>query len=174
MVPHAEGRETYFPVSMPAHLLALFGEERFDQARNIIDPIIMSRIAKGLSVSAHRYLELDQKRRRDCQESNRIFKAIDAFVSPTTQATAALVDELENPELALTAALGMTRNTQPANYLNFCAASIPMPTNPGGLPMGFQVVCAGGDDEKLLALSLAVEATLGKPRRLTSFGEFEL
>lgn len=173
-VPHAEGRETYFPVSMPAHLLALLGEERFDQARDVIDPIIMSRITKGRSVSAHHYLQLVKKRQHDCRESSQIFKVVDAFVSPTTQSTAALAEELSNPDAALQAALGMTRNTQPVNYLNLCAASIPLPTKPGELPMGFQVVCAGGNDEQLLSLSLAVQAALGKPPRLAIFREHAL
>ena len=54
----------------------------------------------------------------------------------------------------------MTRNTQPANYLDLCAASLPLPVEDGALPIGLQLMCPPRQEEKLLAISLAVEDAL--------------
>ena len=55
----------------------------------------------------------------------------------------------------------MTRNTQPANYLELCAVSLPIPQPAGQLPIGYQIMGTGGSDARLLAIAVAVEKALG-------------
>jgi|GEM_PF-2742295 len=92
------------------------------------------------------------------------FDALDAWVTPTTLTPAARISDLDAPDAALEAALAVTRNTQPGNYLDLCGVSIPLPTAEGELPVGLQLLCRPGDDRKLLMIAMTCEEILGSPR----------
>jgi len=53
-------------------------------------------------------------------------------------------------------ALGMTRNTQPANYYGVPAVTLPLPRPAGALPVGVQVVGHENGDADVLAIALAL------------------
>ena len=159
-VSDVDGRERYFPVAMPAHLLAWLGEAFFMDHQALIDPIIRARIEKGIGIKAHDYLALADERRRHIEAAKPLFDQVDVIVSPTTQAPPMKVAELEDPNLAMQAALGMTRNTQPANYFDWCAVTLPMGVDSAGLPLGLQLNGPGHNDAKLLAIAVALEALL--------------
>lgn len=159
-VPDVDGRERYFPVAMPAHLLAWLGEEFFLDHQKLIDPIIRARIDKGIGIKAHHYLTLAEERQRHIETAKSLFDQVDVIVSPTTQAPPQKLSELEDPDMAMQAALGMTRNTQPANYFDWCAVTLPMGTNLDGLPLGLQLNGQGNSDSKLLSIAVALENLL--------------
>lgn len=173
-VPYVDGRERYFPVAMPAHLLAWLGEEYFLAHQERIDPIIRARIEKGLGIKAHHYLALAKERRRHIEAASPVFDQADIIVSPTTQAPPCLLKELDDPEVAMQAAMGMTRNTQPANYFDWCAVTLPMGVDPAGLPLGLQLNGAGHDDARLLAIAVALETLLGPPAQPKPFRGYAL
>ena len=52
----------------------------------------------------------------------------------------------------------------PANYLAFCAATLPGGLDRLGIPVGLQFIARGGDDERLLAIACAAERVLGISR----------
>jgi aspartyl-tRNA(Asn)/glutamyl-tRNA(Gln) amidotransferase subunit A len=162
-VPEAPEREAYFPVSLPVSLLATLGRERFLANKHLIDRVIAMRIESGLEVKASDHLALEYKRAQSILTAHERFEGFDAWISPTTTATAVTAAELEDPKVGLSFALGMTRNTQPANYLELCGATIPLPRSDGGLPIGFQVMCPGGAEVELLSISLALEELFGRP-----------
>ncbi len=56
----------------------------------------------------------------------------------------------------------MTRNTQPANYLELCAASLPLMIDDQSLPVGLQLMCPPREERKLLAICQAIEIELKK------------
>lgn len=159
-VPDADGRERYFPVAMPAHLLTWLGEEFFLKHKELIDPIICARIDKGIGIKAHHYLALAEERHRHIGAAQSLFDQIDVITSPTTQAPPQKLSELENPDMAMQAAMGMTRNTQPANYFDWCAVTLPMGINSAGLPLGLQLNGPGYNDSRLLAIAVSLEALL--------------
>lgn len=159
-VPDADGRERYFPVAMPAHLLTWLGEEFFLKHKELIDPIICARIDKGIGIKAHHYLALAEERHRHIGAAQSLFDQIDVITSPTTQAPPQKLSELENPDMAMQAAMGMTRNTQPANYFDWCAVTLPMGTDSVGLPLGLQLNGPGYNDSRLLAIAVTLEALL--------------
>ncbi len=159
-VPDIDGRERYFPVAMPAHLLAWLGEELFLDHQELIDPIIRARIEKGIGIKAHHYLALAEDRRRHIEAAKPLFDQVDVIVSPTTQAPPLKLKELEDPVMAMQAALGMTRNTQPANYFDWCAVTLPMGSDSAGMPLGLQLNGPGNKDARLLAIAVALEALL--------------
>jgi aspartyl-tRNA(Asn)/glutamyl-tRNA(Gln) amidotransferase subunit A len=55
-LPEAEEREAYFPVALPADLIATLGRERFLAGREMMDPVVGARGDRGLEVGAAEYL----------------------------------------------------------------------------------------------------------------------
>jgi len=50
--------------------------------------------------------------------------------------------------------------------LALCAATLPVGLDRLGMPIGFQFIAKGGDDERLVAIACAAERTLGTPREI--------
>lgn len=173
-IPHVDGREQYFPIAMPAELLSWLGEETFQKHSALIDPTIRARIEKGLNIKAHEYLAASAARRAHVKEAEKLFDFVDLIVSPTTQDTAIPVKNLEDTGDAMRAAMGMTRNTQPANYFDWCAATIPVGTDSKGLPLGFQLNAKGMTENDLLAMAVWIEEVIGKKLNPPPFHGFEL
>lgn len=157
-VPEAPERAGYFPVSMPASLLSIFGKENFLAQKEGMDPVIAKRVESGLEAKAYEFLALENKRNQSCAAVEQRFIGYDAWVSPTTADFAPLVSDLEDPVKGMQLALGMTQNTQPANYLGLCAISLPLPVD--GLPIGYQLMGAPNTDLKLLEIAVEVEKVL--------------
>lgn len=168
-IPNVDGRERYFPVAMPAQLLTWLGERTFTEHQDKIDPIIRARVAKGLSIKAHDYLSLVRARQQHIDEVRPVFDQVDCIISPTTQRPPCRLDDLNDPEAAMNAAMGMTRNTQPANYFDWCAVTLPMGLNRDGLPLGLQLNAPGFDEAKLLSMAIAIESRLEKTPKPKAF-----
>lgn len=159
-VPQAPERAAYFPVSMPASLLSIFGKDNFLAQKHLMDPVIAKRVESGLDAKAYDFLALENKRQASCQAVAEQFIGFDAWVSPTTADFAPLVSEFEDPQKGMQLALGMTQNTQPGNYLGLCGVSLPLPVD--GLPIGYQLMGAAHTDQRLLEMAVQIEASLGK------------
>ncbi|WP_222433849.1 amidase family protein [Pistricoccus aurantiacus] len=80
------------------------------------------------------------------------FANMDAWISPITMETAPSLEEFVETERGLALALGITRNTQSTNYFGLCAASLPLTSPDTSLPIGFQLMGAGGSDIVILAM----------------------
>jgi len=158
VVPEAPERAGYFPVSMPASLLSVLGKENFLAQKHLMDPVIAKRIESGLESKAYDFLALEDKRTQSRKRVAEQFTGYDAWVSPTTADFPPLLSELEDPEKGLRLALGMTQNTQPANYLGLCAASLPLPVD--SLPIGYQLMGAPNTDQRLLEIAVELENTI--------------
>jgi aspartyl-tRNA(Asn)/glutamyl-tRNA(Gln) amidotransferase subunit A len=161
-VPQARERESYFPVVLPACLLATLGRERFQAGRDAMDPIVAKRAATGLDVKAFDYLTLEGRRQVSSRSAAAKFAGLDAWIAPTTAVLPPALADFEDDEKALNLALGMTRNTQPANYFGFPAVTVPIPQEPGNLPVGLQIICPPGQDARAVSIALAVETALGR------------
>lgn len=155
VVPEAPERAGYFPVSMPSSLLSVLGTDNFQAQTHLMDPVIAKRVESGLNVKAYELLALEDKRQTSCAAVEERFVGYDAWVSPTTADFAPLVSDLEDPAKGMGLALGMTQNTQPANYLGLCAISLPLPVD--GLPIGYQLMGAPNTDLKLLEIAVEME-----------------
>jgi len=162
LLPEAPECEAYFPVSLPVNLLAVLGRERFEAHRHLIDPVIRLGIESGMNIKASDYLALERKRLNSVRQGRKRFRRFDAWVSPTIASTALTLADLADAGAAIPFALAMTQNTQPANYLDLCAATIALPRKEGRLPIGFQVMCPAGAETRLLSISLALEELFGR------------
>lgn len=169
-----DARERYFPVAMPAQLLSWLGEETFKKFQEDIDPTIRERVVKGLNIKAHDFLAVSSERRSHASDSVRIFDDIDVILSPTTQVTAPPVSELSDPDYAMKAAMGMTRNTQPANYFDWCAATIPIGLDSDGLPIGLQINAKGMKEDRLLSIAIWMESVVGNRSFPPQFRGFDM
>lgn len=160
-LPGLREREEYFPAVLPACLIATLGRERFLAGRDRMDPIVARRAAHGLEVTAAAVMALEARRTRTRRQAATALAGLDGWVSPTTTVPAPPVAALDDPDRALALALGMTRNTQPANYFGVPAVTLPLPRPAGALPVGVQVVGYEHGDADVLAIALALEAILG-------------
>lgn len=158
-IPAAQKREEYFPISLPTELLAKLGTDFFHKNKDKIDPIIATRIASAIENKATDFLALEAQRKIDIKKAQMAFNGFDAWITPTTADVAPLLADFNNPKKAMAHALGMSRNTQPGNYLEFCAVSIPVNTDT--LPVGLQLMAPAGHETRLLAISVACEKILG-------------
>lgn len=157
-VAQASERAQYFPVSMPSSLLSIFGKDNFLAQQHLMDPVIAKRVHTGLDVKAYEFLALENTRQTSGKAVAHQMKGFDAWVSATTTDFAPLVSELDDPVKGMQLALGMTQNTQPANYFGLCAVSMPLPSD--ALAIGYQLMGAAGDDRKLLDIAVQVEQAL--------------
>lgn len=158
----AAERQNYFPLSMPASIIAAIGKETFEGAREAMDPIVSARVETGLFVKASDFLAAEKKRQKNIQQVKKDFAGFDAWVSPTTVDIAPKMSAFDDLAHALNLAFGMTRNTQPANYLELCAVSLPMPRTADQMPLGYQLMATAGHEANLLAIAVAIEKTLPK------------
>jgi len=170
-LPEAPDREQYFPVVLPVCLLSQLGTERFLKGRDLMDPVIARRVAAALDARAVDYLALETRRAASQKTALKRFDGFDAWISPTATVYPLPIDDLADEQTGMKFALGMTRNTQPANYLDLCAVSLPLSMQGYTLPAGLQLMGRPGREEDLLAIALAVEQCLGQPSqpRLASF-----
>ncbi|MDH6186854.1 amidase [Polaromonas sp. CG_23.6] len=157
-VPEAAERAEYFPVSMPASLISILGKERFLENKHLIDPIIAKRIESGLESKAYDFLSLENRRMKSIYSVTQKFAGFDAWATPTTADFAPLLSDLDDSEKALKLALGMTQNTQPANYLGLCAISLSLPVD--GLPIGYQLMGSPNSDFRLLEIAVEFERSI--------------
>lgn len=162
-VPEAAEREAYFPVMLPVSLIAELGRVRAEGGLEQMDPVVAKRVASGLEIRAVELLELEARRTTSRRAALDRFAWLDAWVTPTTMSSAPPVNRLDNPQTGLELALGITRNTQPGNYLDLCGVSLPLPMVDHALPVGLQLMGPPGQDSRLLAMALACEEVLGRP-----------
>ncbi|WP_029031768.1 amidase [Salinarimonas rosea] len=161
--PEAAERERYFPVALPACLAASLGRARIEADAGLMDPVIARRALSGLEVRAADYLAAEARRAAHRREALARFAPFDVVLAPTTATVAPTIAALEDVDVGLAYAMQMTRNTQPGNYLDLCASSLPLPVAPGSLPVGLQLMAPPLAESRLLGASLAVETLLGSP-----------
>lgn len=159
--PQTEEKDKLMPAIMGPEIIDAITAEGFRQAFDGMDPVTRARAALGLDVTAHEYVhakkrlvELQQLTAEKCADT-------DAWITPTCLMLPPTVQEIEQSKAVEKRALLSSRNTQPGNMLGMCATSLPLPVS--GLPVGFQLMMAGGSDKRLLAVSMAVQDCLGIP-----------
>lgn len=163
-LPEARERADYFPKLLPTSVLATLGRSRFLSNYGKLDPIVARRVLSGLDIPAYECYALEHRRQRSIQSAYQRCGSLDAFVSPTTPMFASPIEIFRDDNIAMKLAVGLSRNSQPANYLDMVAFSTPLPTLPGELPTGLQFFGPNGSEAKLLSLGVTIEALLACPK----------
>jgi aspartyl-tRNA(Asn)/glutamyl-tRNA(Gln) amidotransferase subunit A len=124
-----------------------------------VDPNVSGPFTHRLSVPAHIYIRMMQRRGELVAAMNERLFVVDVLALPTTPTTAPLTAPLlADTELADRMELLLFRNTQIANQFGLTAISLPMPAMT--LPAGLMLIARGGDDQRLFAIAAAVEEQL--------------
>lgn len=128
------------------------------------DPRVALRIRRGQALSAADYIDLFAARRAWVAEVRQEIAAYDALLSPTVPMLAPPVAPLVASDDAFFATNArLLRNPSAVNFLDGCALSLPC-QDPGTLPVGLMVWADALSDDRVLGVSLAIEATLAAAR----------
>ncbi len=134
--------------------------ERFAAQRERFDPRVAQRIAAGAAASVADYLALLDRRRAWIAQVEAELAGFDAMLCPTVPIVAPPIAEtIANDEAFFRTNGLLLRNTFLVNFLDGCAWSLPCHA-PGELPVGVMLASVNGDDARLAAVALAVEAAL--------------
>lgn len=124
------------------------------------DPRVALRTLRGAQIGAADYIDLLDERAAMIAESALIAAPYDALLMPTVALVAPAIAPLEaDDKLYGQANIAMLRNTGVINFLDGCALSIPCHRR-GDAPVGLMAVGQCGEDRRLLAIGLALEAAL--------------
>jgi aspartyl-tRNA(Asn)/glutamyl-tRNA(Gln) amidotransferase subunit A len=123
------------------------------------DARVAARIELGMSVRAADYITMQQRRADWIARTERALEGFDALLCPTVPLVAPAIEALAADEAFFRANGLLLRNTFAINFLDGCAFSLPCQA-PGDLPVGLMLSSVRGDDARLAAVALAVEAAL--------------
>ncbi len=132
---------------------------RLGAQRGGYDARVAARIDLGMTVSAADYITMQDRRRDWIVRVEAALAGFDAMLCPTVPITAPAIASLASDEAFFKANGLLLRNPFAVNFLDGCAFSLPCHA-PGELPVGLMLSSVGGDDARLAAVALAVEATL--------------
>ncbi len=126
-----------------------------------LDPIVRQRVMSVENLPAYEYLDRVAGLNRIAAEADLRLRAIDAIVSPTVALTPPVVADIDGTDAYAPANLMTLRNTWPANFLRLCAVTLPCGLDAAGMPVGLQIMMRAGEEERLLAVAIAIERVLG-------------
>jgi aspartyl-tRNA(Asn)/glutamyl-tRNA(Gln) amidotransferase subunit A len=139
-------------------------QARLAERADRYDPRVALRIRRGQALSAADYIELFTARRAWVAEVRQEIAAYDALLSPTVPMVAPPVAPLvASDETFFATNARLLRNPSAVNFLDGCALSLPC-QEPGTLPVGLMVWADALGDDRVLGVSLAIEATLSAAR----------
>jgi len=128
------------------------------------DPRVIARIRLGETITAADYIELTKLREQFVRTINSVAAGYDAMLMPTTPETAPTIAEAGKDDETYTRFnLRMLRNPAIVNLFDGCALSVPCHVS-GTAPVGMMIAGTQNTDRKILAIGLAVEEVVRKPR----------
>jgi aspartyl-tRNA(Asn)/glutamyl-tRNA(Gln) amidotransferase subunit A len=142
----------------PAEAYAIH-RERLKRSGAGVDPFIRVRIERGGTVPSYDYIDMAQMRRRLVQAMDARMEQLDALVLPTTPIIAPTIAEVAESEGFGRKNAMLLRNTNPVNFFDLCAISLPLPRQ-NGLSTGLTLVGRNGQDRRLFDIAAAIEKAL--------------
>jgi len=123
------------------------------------DPRVRGRIERAQGLSAVEYIELRDARAALIARMAPLTAGFDAMLMPTVAITAPPIAAFaEDTDYRRLNAL-ILRNCSAINFLDRCAATVPI-QQPGDAPVGLMIVGEHGGDCRLLAVARGIEAAL--------------
>ncbi len=161
-VPEADEANRLFGVMVAAELIAVLGRERFLAERHRMDPGVAERAAIGLDLKATDWIAARWRHDALRRIAGERMAGFDGWIAPTRQMVAPVLAGGLDADAQRRLASDIPRNTRVINMFGQCAAAIPLHGLGAALPTSLQAICPGGADRHLLALSLAIEASIGE------------
>jgi aspartyl-tRNA(Asn)/glutamyl-tRNA(Gln) amidotransferase subunit A len=138
-------------------------EQELPGWRELLHPIVGSRLAGAPVLSSPRYAQAAAARRELEAAAAGLFDGCDLLVLPTATITPPPVAEVEDLDRYVAANRAALWPTSPASILGLSALTLPAGLDRAGMPVGLQLVGRGGQEERLLGAALAAERVLGRP-----------
>lgn len=123
------------------------------------DPRVRQRIARGAEMTAPDYIRLVEDRARFIARIDARTSGCDALIAPTVAVTAPPIADFAEDANFFRLNARILRNPSVVNFLDRCAITLPV-SLPGGAPVGLMLIGARGEDKRLLAIALGLEAAL--------------
>ena len=123
------------------------------------DPRVRARIERARGMTAADYVELCWRRASLVTRAEQTTAPYDALVLPTCPIIAPRLDEIAADETFWKCNALLLRNTSLFNFLDRCAATLPI-QRPGEAPVGLMLVGPRMGDRRLLGLARAVEGVV--------------
>ena len=121
------------------------------------DPRVISRMQRGPGQSAAEYVTLIGDRAHLQSEVSSVTSAFDAVLMPTTPLVAPPITDLEVDDDVYTRVnLAMLRNCTVGNFLDRCAATVPVHA-PGTAPVGLMIMGETLADDRILGIAAGIE-----------------
>ena len=128
------------------------------RAPDLFDPRVIVRIRRAVEQSAVDYITLVRRRAEIQAACNAVTAPFDAVLMPTTARIAPPIAELEASDEAFAKNnILMLRNCSVGNFLDRCAATVPV-QEPGSAPVGLMLMGETMGDDALMSVSAAVES----------------
>ena len=143
--------------------LAVFGRERFLAEQQVMDPLTVARTLPALDVTVDDCIRMRWRQQELCRLYAERMGGFDAWLTPTVGLVPPTVADITDLTggLGLEGRLGL--NTHGVSFCGLCATTQPIHMLGSELPVGLQVISAGGDDAGALAVARAVEDLFGPP-----------
>ena len=129
-----------------------------------LDPVVGPSYVGERDISAVEYLCRRTAFDAQAASAHERLQAVDALVCPTVQITAPTLAEVSTHAGHSAKHDASMRNTALANHLHLCALTMPVALDRAGMPVGLQFLAPRGREERLIAIAMAFERTLGTGR----------
>lgn len=149
---------------LSAHEFASFIQDELPDFLVDIDPMVGARFDKMAALTVADYQGRIRRMAALSEAAHAAVAGVHAVVGPTVPITPPKIADVAEPKAYLKANLMAARNTTMANLLAMCAVTIPVALDGAGMPVGLQVMCAGGADARAVAVARACERVLGTAR----------
>ncbi len=134
----------------------------FENAKHVTDPHVRARILSGRRVSSTDYISALRTRQEHQAKVLDRMKGYSAIVTPTVSTPAIPITDINQD-------LTPAHFTRAANYLGFCALSVPMGLTESGLPVALQIMARHGRESEAIRLGASFErkrGSIGHPNRI--------
>lgn len=130
-----------------------------------LDPNVKRRMDDSRAIPALDYLKAHAHLRQlqACAEAR--MAGIDALLTPTVPVSPPRVADIAEWDAYRRANAAVLANASLVNRLGLCAITLPVGRDDLGMPVGMQLIAAGGRDAELLEVALGVENVLGMARK---------
>lgn len=161
-----EGFAVFRAGGLAAPELSQYMQAHFPEKIERLDPVVRMRVAGAEQVSSVEYLRRKAALAQYGREAEGVFSERDVLVTPTVAIPPPLLSELDKTEEYGRLNMLTLRNTVIANLFGWCALTLPVGKDKYGMPVGLQVMAPPHAESRLLAICLAFEACLGKPKEV--------
>lgn len=128
---------------------------------DVLDPVVGRRIEGAGAPGDPSYRAALEERERLEEAAAALFAEAPLLALPACLVSPPPVDDLVDLDRYLAVNREALRATSPANVLGLTAVSLPAGLDDAGMPVGLQLVAAGGADRRLLVDAVTVEGVVG-------------